>query len=211
MVTLGMADSLGSILCSGPSDIAVDNFAERTEKLDDAAVAHINQDKAEGKTRYRRKVIIQANTLSQELMAFKKFLEDPSPGNGASPETFGRNKSKWQSERSLAAVALRTLGSHVGRPLDGDDSLRLHELRHNWEKADKFAPLILRAQGKLGWDQFVVSGWNTDDALESFLQQILVVADLLFTTPSAGSTDYSSWKFENAKGFAVDDANNMTL
>ncbi|KAG7118005.1 DNA polymerase alpha-associated DNA helicase A like protein [Verticillium longisporum] len=92
IVALAMQSSLGKILVSAPSNIAVGNFAERIDRITVSVAARYNKEKpADNLTRARHRLVVRGFRFRTELAAFKYLLKNPSGG-----EVAAAGNSKWR-------------------------------------------------------------------------------------------------------------------
>jgi hypothetical protein len=92
MTTAGAAASfamqvkLGKILCSGATNVAMDNFADRLARRDEATTDRYNKGKAAADAGRRRyKLIIRGYNPSQEVAGITSLLQNPKRGDDAVP------------------------------------------------------------------------------------------------------------------------------
>jgi hypothetical protein len=73
-----MQATLGKILCSGPTNVAIDNLAARLDKITTSVCSRYNEGKAaDDPGRQRRRLVVRAYADWQETTAVKKKLEFP--------------------------------------------------------------------------------------------------------------------------------------
>lgn len=206
-----MMERYGRILCSAPSDAAVDNFAARLDTRTRAmAEACNNRVKEQGGSKhYRHRLVIRACHPSAEVDAFNALLRDPTLGDEAAPKGL---EPRWKLHLSLAFWFLAVLGSPAVPDLHPDDSQDLWDLRR---QIDSTEPELERlrnvATGAITWKQYEHHGPVANKAIESYLLRLLAYADTLCITP-AESEDvamYRAWKTRVARGIAVDEAATM--
>lgn len=209
-----MVLSLGKIYVSAPTHVAVDNFAERIQRVDNETVATLNKDKgAEDETRARRKVVIRGYRLDDEAAAVRNLLERADLGSDASPFGYWRAVSKWKLDRSLAYWLLMVLGSRAVRPMDDDDSHALHEFRASIDDPASKDLRTLRdaATGKMSWRECKEDYACTNLRLSEIFTQLIQCADIVCSTPAlSDKKPFWNWKFSKARGIAVDEAANMS-
>lgn len=118
-----MRASQGKVYGSAPSNVAVDNFAERLSRIDDEAIKQANKGGALNTTqRIRRIIIIRGYAIADEIAAFRKLLESPKEGNDAAPKKEWKPKSKWKLDLSATYWLLMVLRSPAVRQLDSDEA-----------------------------------------------------------------------------------------
>ncbi|TPX18980.1 uncharacterized protein E0L32_011373 [Thyridium curvatum] len=207
--TLAMQASLGPILCSAPTNVAVDNFAARLHSRTCAITAKLNAKKgANDPTRYRRKFVVRG--FSNEERAFRELLRNPKAGDNA----LGRAKfgppSKWKFHLSASWWMLKLLRCPFVDQLDPDDSQVLHEMRQGWDGHAQLDPLRQVLAGTITWEQFQAKA-PKKEILVPLFKELFRNADILCVTPSGSHnhTPFRRWKNEVARGVAVDEAANM--
>ncbi|KAI8712839.1 AAA-12 domain-containing protein [Fusarium sp. LHS14.1] len=211
--TLAMHAKLGKILCSAPTNVAVDNFASRLDIRTRAVVERYNRGLQGGQPRRRHTFVVRAYRPEHESVAFERLLQDSRIGDGAAPKPFARRPSKWRLHLSCAFWLLVLLRSPVVRELHPDDSPVLHEIQQALHDHD--STLLLRevATGAITLKQFKEAD-NYAGAItvaKDLLAYIPDQADLLCTTPSCIETvkQYRLWKNSVARGVSIDEAANM--
>ncbi|PTB63892.1 hypothetical protein BBK36DRAFT_1171340 [Trichoderma citrinoviride] len=207
-----IAGRYGRVLCSAPSDAAVDNFAARLDTRTRAMTEACNQVKEpSGPQHYRHRLVIRAYEPNAEVGAFNALLRDPTLGDGAAPERWGW-APQWKLHLSLAFWFLAVLGSPAVRELHPDDSQDLWDLR---QQIDGTEPELERlrdvATGVTTWEQYERDGPVANKTIEFYLLRLLPYANMLCMTP-AGTEHvamYRAWKTRVARGIAVDEAGTM--
>ena len=106
-----MRNRLGPILLSGPSDAAVDKFADQVEWLAAKITDKLNSGGSDDDRRYRRlrHLVLRGNDISQEVDAFLHLLQ--YPGDTAGPTRDWGITPAWRLQNSLAGWVLVCLGS----------------------------------------------------------------------------------------------------
>ncbi|KAM0436628.1 hypothetical protein ACHAPT_002336 [Fusarium lateritium] len=175
--TIGMACNLGKIYASGPTHVAVDNFAARLDLVDASVTDRMNEGKKDdGQTRARYKHIVRGYKPGDEASAFFHLLRFPDDGDKAAPK--------------LVAV-----------------SVALHEIRDRIDKDEELQRLRAVATGEMDWDEYQRGTTVSKDRLDLLFQEVIHAADIVCTTPSLSSKQpYSTWKNCLARGVAVDEA-----
>ncbi|KAK4155741.1 P-loop containing nucleoside triphosphate hydrolase protein [Chaetomidium leptoderma] len=212
---LAMQASLGSILSSGPSNVAVDNLARRLDRISQSVCARYNRGKGQDdQTRARHRLVIRGYNKDREIEAFMSLLKDPR----FTPVARGKErKNPWQLQLSVAYWSLVILGAQSDRipALQPDDSKGLHDLRVEINQHDSLRNLRAVATRQMAWQEFVqVEGINSlvQNDISSLMTKIVGIADILCTTPAQAVSDhgdYSRWAQRNARGVLVDEAANM--
>ncbi|SPJ75859.1 uncharacterized protein FTOL_05590 [Fusarium torulosum] len=209
LATLGMAASVGRVLGSGPTHVAVNNLCARI----DVVTCRVTEKHNAGKQpsdRCRRTLVVRGFKLNDEVAAFKKLLENPTLGDDAAPTATWGLKSKWKLHLSASFWLLVCLGSDI-RQLHEDDSEKLQGLHKTWTARSDLARLRDRVSGKITWEQYANGETIDKVVLEKLVQQIVESADILCTLPSLAHTESMlySWKL-NARGVAIDEAGNIS-
>ncbi|CAG9982749.1 unnamed protein product [Clonostachys byssicola] len=207
VVTLALSHSVGRVLASAPSNVAITNFAARLFAIECKAVALCNKDKAEDDgTRVRRKLIVRAHAIKDEVRAFQTLLKSPNQGDDAAPNHKWRPDSKWHAHLSPAWYLLGILRSPAGHQIEVDDNTALALLQSGFDAAPELQKLRDVATGKITWKEFEGDTSNNADNIKVLLEQVIDEADILCVTPSmSDKSPYQFWK-ETAKGVAVDEA-----
>ncbi|KAG7128172.1 putative ATP-dependent helicase like protein [Verticillium longisporum] len=211
--TLCMQAKLYRIFCSGPTNVAVDNFADRLDQTTSSVCKRYNTGKQqEDPTRMRHRLVVRAFRMQDEFAAVMHLLRYPiSESDG--PRIPIAKTSRWRFNLSISSWLLAVLGSRaVGvRELTPDDSEGLFILRACIEERPQYSNLLAVAKGEIGWDEYVLSGVLQKDAVHALLKAIIEAADIVCATPSMAAEDvYREWRTSVARGIAIDEAANMT-
>ncbi|KAH6854725.1 P-loop containing nucleoside triphosphate hydrolase protein [Chaetomium sp. MPI-CAGE-AT-0009] len=206
---LAMHASLGKILVSAPSNVAVDNIAHRIHKIGTSVATRYNEGKAEDDpSRVRRPLVIRVYHFQQERSAILSLLEHPDRD-----VTLRQGKSPWNLELSIAYWFLVLLGSPAKgiKQLEADDSEALHELRRDFNARGDLANMRAVVAREMSWAEF-----KKDDLpdIKSFMKEIVLRAELLCTTPARSADDRSpclEFKQKLARGVLIDEAANMNM
>ncbi|RSL50912.1 hypothetical protein CEP54_011672 [Fusarium duplospermum] len=211
--TLAMHAKLGKILCSAPTNVAVDNFANRLERRARAVVKRYNKGLQEGQARRRRPLVVRAFKPKQEDDAFVELLRKPQTLNKGVPKSTWGVPSKWTLPMSCTFWLLVVLRSPLVRELHPDDCEALHHIQEEIDRREDLASVRELAKGNITWEQFkdIPGGPGSLDKVCTWLREIPRLADLLCTTPAATKNvkEYREWKEGVARGIAVDEAANM--
>ncbi|RSM06136.1 hypothetical protein CDV31_009233 [Fusarium ambrosium] len=211
--TLAMHAKLGKILCSGPTNVAVDNFASRLESRARAVVERYNKDLQEGQARRRRPLVVRGFKPKQDEDAFLELLRKPQALNKGAPKSTWSVPSKWTLPTSCTFWLLVILRSPLVRELHQDDCEALHEIQEKIDSREDLDPVRELAKGDITREQFkdIPDATKSLDKVCTWLSEIARRADLLCTTPAATNnvTAYRIWKEGIACGIAVDEAANM--
>ncbi|KAI9166633.1 ATP-dependent helicase [Paramyrothecium foliicola] len=201
------------VFCSAPTNVAIDHFAERINRISMTLTTRCNKDKAQSDpTRIRRVFVIRGYKFSDEYAAFMHLLENPSASDAAVPER-GPNLSKWKLPLSVAFWSLVLLQSRATRGLDPDDCEALHKMQGIVAQRPELADYIscARGQGSLPVPSLANQGKKDfDTAIVDLFNLVITNADILCTTPAQSVKDevYADFK-EAAKAIAIDEAANM--
>ncbi|KAL7759722.1 hypothetical protein ACKLNR_009812 [Fusarium oxysporum f. sp. zingiberi] len=210
LATLGMAASVGRVLGSGPTHVAVNNLCARIDVVTCRVTAKYNSGK-QPVDRLHRALVVRGHKLRDEVAAFKNLLEKPDLGDDAAPVGTWGLRSKWKLHLSAAYWLLVCLGSDA-RLLHEDDSIKLHELHKSLAESSGLARLRDRVSGKITWEEYANNGETVGKAeLEDLVQRIVEAADILCTLPALAHTEdiLHRWKLQ-ARGIAIDEAGNIT-
>ncbi|KAG7284557.1 hypothetical protein NEMBOFW57_010935 [Staphylotrichum longicolle] len=205
---LAMQASLGKILCSGPTNVAVDNLASRLNTISTSVCRRYNDGKSEDDpSRQRRRLVVRAYMVRQETTALMQLLRFPDK------EVSLGGKSAWKLHLSIAYWCLMLLGSKargIGE-LTADDSEALHKLRRDIEGRAEFTHLRAVAAREMSWADFSKTKYVD---LQPLLGQIVLAADLLCVTPARSAELRSPclyFKKRLAAGILIDEAANMNI
>ncbi|KAG8408016.1 hypothetical protein J3459_018282 [Metarhizium acridum] len=159
---------------------------------------------------YRRKLIIRAYRIKDELTAFKNVLRNPHGADKAVLKSPWSPDFKWKLHLSLAYWALVVLRAPTVRQLGPDDKADLLAIRDRYGKSSIFTTLRAVATGVISWADCKKGGMATDDSIKGIMTAIIHVADVIATTPSQSwGEPFLQWKKEKARGFVIDAAGNM--
>ncbi|KAK4149095.1 P-loop containing nucleoside triphosphate hydrolase protein [Chaetomidium leptoderma] len=210
---LAMEASIGHVLASGPSNVAVDNLALRLDRTSRSVCARYNQDKAQDDpTRARHRLVVRGYTPDLEKDAFFKLLENRDYVPPVSP---GKRKNPWTLQLSLACWLLVLLGCPQERfgGLHPDDSEALHGLQAGFNRRLSLRNLCAVATGALTWAEFRAAediGNLHENVIGGLMKEILDIANIVAITPAkAPSLSYGGWVRRIAKCVLIDEAANM--
>ncbi|KAF9772331.1 hypothetical protein IL306_009964 [Fusarium sp. DS 682] len=209
---LALQAKVGKILCSGPTDIVVDNFAYHLDKQTWNITERLNAGKSlDDSSRYRRKLVVRPYSFSEELNAFYMLLTKPELGKEVLEDWKFLGKPNepvnWKFHLSAAYWLLLLFRSPaVDRSLGPDDSLVLHKMQQEIDEDPYLEPIR---------DNFpeAISEY-LDGHFDDLLEMLLDGADMLCITPCAstkrrGEGTYETWKKRLAHGVVVDQAGTM--
>lgn len=205
----------GQTLCSGPTHVAVDNFAARIDTVGSSVAAHCNHGRAQGDgDRQRRPWVIRGYNQDDELAAFQSLLQNPNAGDSAGPNHNGwHGLSTWKLHLSVAfwlLVLLRSPARGV-RELGPDDSAALHGLAERIAAHKGLKRLRAVASGEMTWQEYEAGEMVAVKTVGAMMATLVSEADLLCTTPEMTEKVGSAYaKFKaTAKAVAIDEAGNM--
>ncbi|KAF4992306.1 hypothetical protein FDECE_13760 [Fusarium decemcellulare] len=212
--TLAMHAKVGKVLASGPTNVAVDNFAARIDKRAQAVVARCNKDRpAQDLTRRRHPLVVRAYNPNHENSALISLLQNPHYGDEAAPTSFWSEPSKWKLNLSCASWVLVLLRSPAAkRVLHPDDCQLLHDLQQALDDRADLAPLREVATGAISWQDFKACEGSARmlEVVGAYISRITDCADILCITPAASANkSFKEWKSDKAEGVAIDEAANM--
>ncbi|KAG7135392.1 putative ATP-dependent helicase like protein [Verticillium longisporum] len=211
IVALAMQSSLGKILVSAPSNIAVGNFAERIDRITVSVAARYNKEKpADNLTRARHRLVVRGFRFRTELAAFKYLLKNPSGG-----EVAAAGNSKWRLHLSFAywTFSLLSNGSYIAgtREMHPDEHESLEQIRQRYRQNSEYDNLRALLDGTITYQQYESGDMLKDAKIESVMIAILACVDVLCTTPAATENceEFKEWKNGHADGIVIDEAANM--
>lgn len=208
---LGLRAGHGPVLCSAPSHVAVDNLAERLDKVDLYVCDRHNGINSENPI--RRQVVVRGHRMETEYRAFTRLLIVPTDGDNAALGPKVKGTSKWKLHLSLTFWLLVLLGSHAKgvRPLPEGDSTSLHRLRDKINDDHELKSLRQVAAGTISWGEYEKGTVVSADKINALYEDIVSAADFLCTTPAATTNvhQFYEWKEHVARGVVVDEAVNM--
>ncbi|KAM0218236.1 hypothetical protein ACHAQI_001423 [Fusarium lateritium] len=209
-VIVAMNASVGKVLASGPTHVAVDNLCARTYAVSCRVTDRFNGTKEQG-SRQRRALVVRGFKAQDELAAFKKLIENPDLGDTAAPIGTWGVQSKWKLQLSVSFWLLVCLGSSAVPALHDDDSETLHSLRTSLAARKDLARLRDRVAGNITWEEYANSETLSKGEFEKLLKRIVEAADIVCTLPSLAHTEdhLSNWRTKSARAIAIDEAGNM--
>jgi hypothetical protein len=209
VTALCLVDRFKKVYASGPTHIAVNNFAERTDRVDAQAVDHCRRH-GEGTDPPRvRRLIIRARQLNDNVRAVRMLLEKPALTEAEMfPWQAGRN-DRWQLQNSLAYWILKAVGSPAVAELDDCDPEAVRAMRDGIVSVHG-GQRLLDAIKAGDWDIIAVDKAVDPPALRGLMNDLQHAADMIFGTPAMATKDfYSNWINLCVGAFAVDEAANM--
>jgi hypothetical protein len=202
-----MQARLGPILCVAPANVAMDNFAERLNRMTAEATTRYNQRKRGG---IRRKLVVRGFKSQLECDAFMAILEFPDTPDCWVPRVAGSLDSKWRLELSVTYWLLVVLRSPLVDQLTDVDSKALHSLRSSIDSREDLAPLRKLATREVTKECFLkLSPSNMGEKVKALMHAIVNAADFLCVASALCENDYKHWKDSFACGLVVDEAANI--
>ncbi|KAF4497036.1 DNA helicase [Fusarium agapanthi] len=205
---------VGKILCSGPTDAAVDNFAYRLDRQTREITERLNAGKSlDDSSRYRRKLVVRPYSFNEEINAFYMLMAKPELGKEVLDDWKFPGEPNadvdWKFHLSAAYWLLLLFRSPaVDRSLGTDDSLALHKMQKTIDEDEELEPI------RDGFPEAIVE--YLDDHFADLLEMLLGEADMLCVTPSTSAFvqgprtgPYETWKMRLAQGVVVDQAGTM--
>ncbi|KAM0279118.1 hypothetical protein ACHAO9_011841 [Fusarium lateritium] len=207
---LAMQAKVGQVLCSAPTNVAVDNFSGCINKRTHAIAARYNKGKApDHVSRCRHRLVVRAYSPSDEVAAFRNLLEKPYLGDTAAKSGQFVVPSHWKLHLSLAYWVLILLRSPAVPAMDIDDSKALHDLQQAVDKETDLSQLQQVASGEISWEEYSKTQ-DPNGTIQNLMSRVLNIADFLCTTPANAQREpFSIWANERAKGLGVNEAGNM--
>lgn len=217
VAALVMQSYLGPVLVTAPSNVAVDNFAERIDRLSRKITARNNNGLEHNHAQWTRiRTVIRVYKYNEEMVAFRNLLRKPylvdniirrrQNGWGSPP--------KWRLKLSLAYWLLTVCGatSVTGiEPLWPEHSEALHQMRKKMQEKWEHRPILKLASGRARWS--AASRFLQDSIISQLFDELVKIADFVAMTPAAsdngGRTGLFGWKHNHARGVVVDEAANM--
>lgn len=203
-----MTETLGPIFASAPTHVAVNTFAARLYAVSSNVADRYNTGKRE-KHRIRRKLVVRGYN-EEEYEAFQRLLRDSNAADGAGSGPW-KKPGAWKLHLSKAYWLLMCLRSPTTPGLHHSDSAAVHRLQRRLDKDHRLARLRGVISGLISWEVYISGKMVDKNIIEGLFSQILEAADIVCTTPAQScGRFYRDWKNTKAKGFAIDEAANMT-
>ena len=217
-MTLAMVfnPDIGKVFGSGPTHVAIDNFAGRLYQRGTAVVQRYNAGKNGDDPRVRRPLVVRGHKLKDEIEAFKNLLKSAVADNTAAPKSSWRLPSRWTYALSASNWLLVLLKSNAAKTsrcqaavkeLDLDDSASMHELQKGLDQSKDWSRARELVCRKIKWAEYIQGQVVSDDQIKSLLIAIIKCADVVLTTPATSEFDivYAAAK-KKAKGIVIDEA-----
>lgn len=206
-----MCKTFGRILCSGPTNVSVDNLASRVDQVTTRVVDRYNGDmKPDDPARAKYNFVLRGFKFADEVQAFLNLLRNPHDKEKAFPQRGWKASSKWTFHLSGAFWLLVLFRANVVgvRELRPDDSPALHKRQVHIDGAEDFASVRDLATSRISWEEYSKGKMCSSDALETLLKLLVSKTDILCTTPAMTENNaaYMSWKTSEARGVVVDEA-----
>lgn len=208
---VGMCRKLGKVLCSGPTNVSVDNLASRVDQVTTRVVERFNEGKQpEDPTRAKYNVVLRGFKASDEAQAFVNLLRNPHDRENAVPHRGWKATSKWTFPLSGAFWLLALFRAEVPgvRQLRLDDSPGLFALQKYIDEQQDFAALRDLATGKTSWEEYSKGKMVSEGAIDKLLTVLVSKVDILCTTPAMTQNHevYLNFKTSEARAVVVDEA-----
>ncbi|KAH8894849.1 hypothetical protein GQ53DRAFT_820525 [Thozetella sp. PMI_491] len=203
---------------SGPTHVAVSNFAEHLYMRGAEVAARYNVDLDEDYARLRRPLIVRGHLIKQEVSAFLNVLRFGIADDSAAPRRHPR--SRWQLPLSCAnwflavlrsQAALQSLRANAVKALHPDDAKALHDMQKevDADSDEALVRLAKLARKKLTWQEYVNGPTVKQEVIQQYLTKIALAANAVLTTPGCSTTAPYRIARKVAKGIAVDEAGCM--
>ncbi|KAG8167592.1 hypothetical protein KVR01_003281 [Diaporthe batatas] len=208
---VAMCRQIGRVLCSGPTNVSVDNLASRVDQVTTRVVERFNEGKhPEDPTRAKYNVVLRGFRPFDEVQAFENLLRNPHDKENAVPHRGWKATSKWTFPLSGAFWLLALFRAEVSgvRQLRPDDSPALFDLQNHIDEQEDFAALRDLATGKTSWEEYSKGEMVSSNALVELLNVLVSETDILCTTPAMTDNHdaYLGWKTSQARAVVVDEA-----
>jgi hypothetical protein len=155
-----MQATVGPIIGSGPTHVAVDNLALRLARLTEDVVKRANQGKeADDSSRFRHCIVICGYKLEYEVAALKHMLaHGPNSTSGAAVNKGWKGGSNWKLNLSLVSWFLALIGAKFpGFPMSiqPDDKPTMLELQAKLAADSRLDTIRAKVSGNLDlWLRF---------------------------------------------------------
>ncbi|KAG5812458.1 hypothetical protein H9Q74_009860 [Fusarium xylarioides] len=208
---LAMQVQLGQILCSGPSQEAIDIFADRLDQRARAVAARYNTVMPTGdEKRCHQRMVVRMYNPGDELNAVTKLVKNPEDLDWAARRGEFVGQSHWKMHLSLAYWFLIVMRSDAVPALHEDSKPGLVKLQADIDARPDLLHLRQWVTGQMNSAQYA----TTPGALPNInhvLYRIMCQADFLCVHPA--DTEISpipQWKSTIARGLVVDEAGSMS-
>ncbi|KAH6695094.1 P-loop containing nucleoside triphosphate hydrolase protein [Plectosphaerella plurivora] len=180
LAALVMQARLGCIVGTAPSNIAVDNFAERIHSKTSQVARELNERRGNGELTHRRLVV--GYKMQYEIEAFTAILANPAVADRVAwtPRTKWGVKPRWNMSLSVTYWLLRVVRSPLTQPLRDEDAEAMLTLRDTVDKSDELRLLRDLATRRIDFNEFLAQ--NTADLLSHIRQlahDVVEAADFL--------------------------------
>ncbi|TEA21718.1 DNA-binding protein SMUBP-2 [Colletotrichum sidae] len=220
---MAMWAKLGRILCSAPSDVAVDNLAEQLNRTSRRVMSRYNSGKCDGYTYCGRDpFVVRGYKADEEYMAFMHLLRNPDEEDMEFLSHSSFRPSTWKPSLSVACWLLAVVGSKAKcvRALHPLAKAALHEMRTKLQREVVWKEIFAVARGDRAYEILEMHEQQAKEAgvkvtlkshIHAALVEIVSHADFLCVTSSMSNSQYPyQWyKSSAAKGIVVDEAANM--
>jgi hypothetical protein len=203
-----MQATLKKILGTTPTNVAIDNFADRLDLISQMVAARRNEGKsADDATRTRGLLVLRCYKADEEVDAFFNVLRDPQLGDEAGPNNNWNRESNWRLHLSPTYWLLMVLRSPSVRVLGTNDPIAIHEMQAKMDSKPVYARFRDVATGIITWQEYEKGGMVEAHIVISMFNTILENADIVCTTPEVSCQQpFKRWKEEKARGIVVDEA-----
>ena len=202
---LAMNVKFGQILCSGPTNPTIDNYAQKIDEVARSVTQRCRTTYLY--LGYCRPMIVRGYKMSDELHAFKHLLEFPEDSEAELFSEFQR--SAWRLPFSVTYWALVVLESSAVDAIPVDDIGPLSQLCQDVHEHPRWICLREVAGGGCSWSDFLADRIRDGEMLE-FLAAVVDAADILCATSAQlAAVPYKLWKKTKARAVAVDEAGSM--
>lgn len=200
--------TFGKVLCSGPTNLSIDNLSSR---IDTVATKVVDKSNIGGALTHHYPMVLRAYKPDDELGAFEFALRNPDDPVNAAPKKRWQYASKWTLPLSAAFWLLVLFRSGAVRSLREQDTPALHELQKQIDHRADLAGLRGVATGEMSWEDYQKGKVAPSSALKALFEQIVLCADVLCTTPALTENVelYRDWKTQRARAVVVDEAGNI--
>lgn len=191
--------TIGKVFGSGPTNIAVSNFAVRLYAIGASVVNRYNQTTTADR-RAHRPLVVRGFRLSEECKAFRSVVEGGNADDSAAPKASWSPASTWSYALSPANWLLVVLGSKAARDSVAKNAVReLHEDDHpglydlRTELRTKFPGLGQLVRGEIDWQQYKEGHMISTEEVETLFRRIIGQADVVLSAPSQSCEDGSPY------------------
>ncbi|KAH6663942.1 P-loop containing nucleoside triphosphate hydrolase protein [Plectosphaerella plurivora] len=208
VAALLMQARLGKVLCSAPSNTAVDNLAERIYAVSATVVARYNADPANViafAEPMRRKLVIRGLKTISDISIFETLVKSPDDIDAAMPR-IGGVSAKSRLPLSISHWMLAVFRSPLAHLVE-DDAKVLHDMRDEIDGREDLHPLRDLVAGCIKWSDFLVHKGTQQGLFMALEKRLTEAADFACMTPALSTNDPEWLKWKNTcQGVVVDEA-----